>query len=97
MILNIKQSERIKRLPPYLFAEIEKLIHEKRNQGMDLISLSIGDPDLPPPKIVIDSIREEAIYTLRLLAFDDMYADIIADYTVETMDDIWDAITFSEL
>ena len=60
MFLNIKQSERIKRLPPYLFAEIEKLIHEKRNQGMDLISLSIGDPDLPPPKIVIDSIREEA-------------------------------------
>ena len=58
--MNIEYSERIKKLPPYLFAEIEKLIHEKRNQGLDLISLSIGDPDLQPPKIVIDSIREEA-------------------------------------
>ena len=58
--MNIEYSERIKKLPPYLFAEIEKLIHEKRNQGLDLISLSIGDPDLPPPKVVIDSIRKEA-------------------------------------
>ena len=58
--MKIEYAKRIKKLPPYLFAEIEKLIHEKRNQGLDLISLSIGDPDLPPPKVVIDSIREEA-------------------------------------
>ena len=58
--MKIEYAERIKKLPPYLFAEIEKLIHEKRNQGLDLISLSIGDPDLPPPKVVIDSFRKEA-------------------------------------
>jgi LL-diaminopimelate aminotransferase len=58
--LNFEYADRIKKLPPYLFAEIERLIHEKRNQGLDLISLSIGDPDLPPPKIVIDSIKKEA-------------------------------------
>ncbi|MBY9012716.1 MAG: aminotransferase class I/II-fold pyridoxal phosphate-dependent enzyme [Candidatus Lokiarchaeota archaeon] len=58
--MNIEYAERIKKLPPYLFAEIEKIIYEKRNHGIDLISLSIGDPDLPPPKVVIDSIRKEA-------------------------------------
>jgi LL-diaminopimelate aminotransferase len=58
--MNFEYADRIKKLPPYLFAEIEKLIHEKRNQGLDLISLSIGDPDLPPPKVVIDSFRKEA-------------------------------------
>jgi LL-diaminopimelate aminotransferase len=58
--MNFEFADRIKKLPPYLFAEIEKLIHEKRNQGIDLISLSIGDPDLPPPKVVIDSFRKEA-------------------------------------
>ena len=58
--LNIEYSERLKKLPPYLFAEIEKLIHEKRDQGLDLISLSIGDPDLPPPKVVLDTIKKEA-------------------------------------
>jgi LL-diaminopimelate aminotransferase len=58
--MPIEFAERIKRLPPYLFAEIEKQIKEKKAQGIDLISLSIGDPDLPPPQIVIDSLKEES-------------------------------------
>jgi LL-diaminopimelate aminotransferase len=53
-------ADRIKRLPPYLFAEIEKQIKEKKAQGVDLISLSIGDPDLPPPQVVIDALQEES-------------------------------------
>jgi LL-diaminopimelate aminotransferase len=53
-------ADRVKRLPPYLFAEIEKAIKEKKAQGVDLISLSIGDPDLPPPPVVIDALKEEA-------------------------------------
>jgi LL-diaminopimelate aminotransferase len=57
--VNIAFAERVKRLPPYLFAEIEKLIKEKKAQGVDLISLSIGDPDLPPPPFVIASLKEE--------------------------------------
>ena len=52
-------AERVKNLPPYLFAEIERLIKEKKAQGVDLISLSIGDPDLPPPRFVIDALKEE--------------------------------------
>ena len=57
--MKIEVADRVKRLPPYLFAEIERLTQEKRSQGVDLISLSIGDPDLPPPPFVIDSLREE--------------------------------------
>jgi LL-diaminopimelate aminotransferase len=52
-------ANRVKNLPPYLFAEIERLIKEKKAQGVDLISLSIGDPDLPPPKFVVDALKEE--------------------------------------
>jgi LL-diaminopimelate aminotransferase len=54
--MNFEFADRIKRLPPYLFAEIEKQIKEKREAGVDLISLSIGDPDLPPPQIVTDAL-----------------------------------------
>ena len=53
-------AERIKRLPPYLFAEIEKIINEKKAQGISLISLSIGDPDLPPPDFVVEGFKAEA-------------------------------------
>ena len=58
--MNFEFADRVKRLPPYLFAEIEKVIKEKKAQGVDLISLSIGDPDLPPPPLVIASLKEEA-------------------------------------
>jgi LL-diaminopimelate aminotransferase len=52
-------ADRVKRLPPYLFAEIEKTMKEKKAQGVDLISLSIGDPDLPPPSFIIAALKEE--------------------------------------
>lgn len=57
--MNFQYADRVKRLPPYLFAEIEKIINEKKAQGVDLISLSIGDPDLPPPDFVIDALKKE--------------------------------------
>jgi LL-diaminopimelate aminotransferase len=58
--MDIEFAERIHRLPPYLFAEIERQIKEKKAAGVDLISLSIGDPDLPPPQVVLDALREES-------------------------------------
>jgi LL-diaminopimelate aminotransferase len=58
--MDFEVADRVKRLPPYLFAEIEKTMKEKKAQGVDLISLSIGDPDLPPPQVVIDALKEEA-------------------------------------
>ncbi|MBI2081923.1 MAG: aminotransferase class I/II-fold pyridoxal phosphate-dependent enzyme, partial [candidate division NC10 bacterium] len=46
-------ADRLSRLPPYLFAEIDRLKQEALRRGMDLINLGIGDPDLPtPPHIV---------------------------------------------
>jgi len=58
--MTIEYAERIKRLPPYLFAEIEKTIKEKKLLGVDLISLSIGDPDLPPPAFILEALKAEA-------------------------------------
>ncbi len=57
--MTFEYADRINRLPPYLFAEIEKIIKEKKDQGIDLISLSIGDPDLPPPPFVIEALKQE--------------------------------------
>ena len=57
--MNFEVADRVKRLPPYLFAEIETVMKEKKAQGVDLISLSIGDPDLPPPPVVIAALKEE--------------------------------------
>lgn len=53
------QAKRIQSLPPYLFARIEKKIEEKKAQGVDIISLGIGDPDQPTPGYVIDKMIEE--------------------------------------
>ena len=57
--MTFESANRIKRLPPYLFAEIEKIIKEKKAQSIDLISLSIGDPDLPPPPFILETLKEE--------------------------------------
>jgi LL-diaminopimelate aminotransferase len=59
-MVNVDFAERLKRLPPYLFAEIERIIQEKKRAGMDMVNLSIGDPDLPPPPFILDALREEA-------------------------------------
>ena len=50
----MQPSSRLDRLPPYLFAELERKIREKRAAGVDVISLGIGDPDTPTPSVVID-------------------------------------------
>src|SRR3954454_11354759 len=49
----MQPSSRLDRLPPYLFAELERKVREKRAAGVDVISLGIGDPDTPTyPEIV---------------------------------------------
>jgi LL-diaminopimelate aminotransferase len=54
----IDYAERVNRLPPYIFSDLEKLQAEMERKGVDLISLGIGDPDLPPPELVIESLKE---------------------------------------
>jgi LL-diaminopimelate aminotransferase len=43
----MRSSKRLERIPPYLFAELERKIAAKRAEGIDVISLGIGDPDMP--------------------------------------------------
>jgi LL-diaminopimelate aminotransferase len=52
----MKTSERLDRLPPYLFAELERKIADKQAAGVDVISLGIGDPDTPTPSLVVDAL-----------------------------------------
>jgi LL-diaminopimelate aminotransferase len=56
----LKSSERLSRLPPYLFAELERKISEKQAQGIDVISLGIGDPDKPSPAEVVGALTAAA-------------------------------------
>ncbi|TFG27242.1 MAG: aminotransferase class I/II-fold pyridoxal phosphate-dependent enzyme [Promethearchaeota archaeon] len=57
--IKIKYADRIGRLPPYIFAEIEQLKSEKRKQGIDLIPLGIGDPDLNTPELILNEMIEQ--------------------------------------
>jgi LL-diaminopimelate aminotransferase len=56
----MKTSARLDRLPPYLFAELERKIAEKKAAGIDVISLGIGDPDTPTPQLVVDALAKAA-------------------------------------
>jgi LL-diaminopimelate aminotransferase len=56
----MKFARRLDQVPPYLFAELEQKITEKERAGIDVISLGIGDPDLPTPEPVITALAEAA-------------------------------------
>ncbi len=49
-------TERIKKIPPYLFATIDIKKAEARAKGMDIVDLGIGDPDLPTPDFIVDAM-----------------------------------------
>lgn len=53
-------AQRVEKIPPYLFAEMEKKIAEKTAAGKDVINLGIGDPDLPPPDFFTRSLAVHA-------------------------------------
>lgn len=54
----MKISERLEKIPPYLFAEIDRKIAEARAKGIDIISLGIGDPDTPTLQPVVDEMHK---------------------------------------
>ncbi len=53
-------ADRIKNLPPYLFAAIDKAKQEARARGVDVIDLSVGDPDLPTPEHIVKALSRAA-------------------------------------
>jgi len=56
----MQPSKRLERLPPYLFAELERKVREKKEAGVDVISLGIGDPDTPTPPPVVEALAAGA-------------------------------------
>ncbi|MDI6693047.1 MAG: LL-diaminopimelate aminotransferase [Anaerosomatales bacterium] len=52
----MRTASRIANLPPYLFAEIDRKKEAKQAQGIDVISLGIGDPDTPTPEHIVDAM-----------------------------------------
>jgi LL-diaminopimelate aminotransferase len=53
-----KAASRVEKIPPYLFARIDKKKGEARGRGIDLIDFGIGDPDLPTPQNIIERMKE---------------------------------------
>lgn len=56
----IEPADRLKKLPPYIFAEIDKIKRELISKGKDVIDLGVGDPDLPTPSFIIDALEHAA-------------------------------------
>ncbi len=54
----MRVAQRIASLPPYLFASLDAKLEAKREQGVDVISLGVGDPDLPTPGHIVEAMRE---------------------------------------
>jgi LL-diaminopimelate aminotransferase len=52
----VRFARRLDAVPPYLFAELERKLAEKQREGVDVISLGIGDPDLPTPEPVVEAL-----------------------------------------
>jgi alanine-synthesizing transaminase len=57
---SIEVSERVRRLPPYLFAQLNRMKAEKRRAGDDVIDLGMGNPSDPPQDLVIEKLAEAA-------------------------------------
>ncbi|TNF55083.1 LL-diaminopimelate aminotransferase [bacterium] len=56
--MSVDLSKRVKDLPPYLFATIDRMKQEALAQGVDLIDLSVGDPDIPTPVHIVKVMQK---------------------------------------
>jgi LL-diaminopimelate aminotransferase len=58
----VRFARRLDAVPPYLFAELERQIAAKKREGIDVISLAIGDPDLPTPSAIVEAAAAALSY-----------------------------------
>ncbi len=58
--LNVAPAERLQKLPPYLFVEIDRKKREAAARGIDIINMGIGDPDLPTPDPIVQRLAAAA-------------------------------------
>ena len=56
----MQTARRIAAIPPYLFAEIDRKVAERKAAGVDVISFGVGDPDLPTPGFIVDELAAAA-------------------------------------
>jgi LL-diaminopimelate aminotransferase len=56
----MRTARRIAAIPPYLFAEIDRKVAERKAAGVDVISFGVGDPDLPTPDFVVEELARAA-------------------------------------
>ena len=56
----MRTARRIDAIPPYLFAEIDRKVTERKAAGVDVISFGVGDPDLPTPGFVVEELARAA-------------------------------------
>ena len=59
MNFTVEWADRIKTLPPYLFAKLDQMKDEIRRKGIDIIDLGVGDPDMPTPSHIIKKMQQE--------------------------------------
>jgi LL-diaminopimelate aminotransferase len=59
-MFTIEKADRIKELPPYLFAKIDQMKEEVKQKGADIIDMGVGDPDLPTPPHIITALQDAA-------------------------------------
>ncbi len=57
MQIKDKTARRIRELPPYLFADLDRKVAEVRARGVDVISLGVGDPDIPTPSYIVEAMK----------------------------------------
>ncbi len=58
--MQFEKADRLKKLPPYLFKEIDRKKAEVKARGVDIIDLGVGDPDLPTPPHIIEALKSGA-------------------------------------
>ena len=54
----MEEFHKVRRLPPYVFEQVNRLKASARSQGADIIDLGMGNPDLPTPKAIVDKLCE---------------------------------------
>jgi LL-diaminopimelate aminotransferase len=86
----ISFADRMKKLPPYVFADLERLQDDMARRGIDIISLGIGDPDLPPPRIITesltDALNDPDINNYPSSAGEDYFRKAVADWYQKRFD-----------
>jgi len=59
--MKIDIADRLKKLPPYLFVEIDKEKRSAMEKGYDIIDLGVGDPDTPTPRHIVDALHKASL------------------------------------